>query len=70
MYELGVHPFWLLVLTFKTYAMLLGKIIVEMISGTFKRTQTVTYSNGKVVKRILGKTGTVPEEIIVLKRGE
>ena len=49
--------------------MLIGKIIVEMIAGKLERTQTVKYSNGKFIKRVLGKTGTVPKQIIVMKKG-
>lgn len=43
---------------------MLGK---EIIDGVLKVVQTLRYSNGKVVKRVLNATTGIPEQIIDVK---
>ncbi len=47
---------------------MLGNLIVkEMINGSLKLVQNLTYSNGDKVKRILCPKTRVPQEIIRVK---
>lgn len=43
---------------------MITKFAIEFVKGIFTKTQTVTYTNGKTVKRIYPSvTASVPEEI-------
>lgn len=44
---------------------MITKFAIEFVKGIFTKTQTVTYNNGKTVKRIYPSvTANVPEEIV------
>ena len=46
---------------------MISTITHEIINGVLEKVQTIKYSNGKIVKRILDKITETPISIIVVK---